>query len=86
MVKFSKYIGLDVHKETTAVGIADARGGPPHYGGKIATRPEAVRRFLVRLDGSGERLRFCYEAGPCGYGLYRQLMEAGYDCAVVAPG
>ena len=85
MVKFSKYIGLDVHKETIAVGIADARGGPPRYWGKIANRPEAVRRLLAHLDGTGERLRFCYEAGPCGYGLYRQLVAAGYACVVVAP-
>ena len=57
MRKFSKYIGLDVHKETIVVGIADARGGPPRYWGKIANRPEEVRRFLARLAVSGERLR-----------------------------
>ena len=28
---------------------------------------------------------FCYEAGPCGYGLYRQIMESGHECQVVAP-
>ena len=58
-----------MHKETIALRIADAKGGPPRYWGKIANRPEAVRRLLARLDGTGERLRFCYEAGPCGYGL-----------------
>ena len=86
MKEFSKYIGMDVHKESIAVGIADARGGPPRYWREIANRPEAVRRLLARLDGTDERLRLCYEAGPCGYGLYRQLVEAGYACTVVAPG
>ena len=86
MKEFSKYIGMDVHKKSIAIGIADARGGPPRYWGEIANRPEAVRRLLARLDGTDERLRLCYEAGPCGYGLYRQLVEAGYACAVVAPG
>ncbi len=45
-----------------------------------------MRRLLARLSGPDERLRFCYEAGPCGYGLYRQLVKAGYACVVVAPG
>ncbi len=83
MAKFSKYIGWDVHKDSIAVGIADARGGPPRYWGKIANRPEEVRRFLARLAGSGERLRFCYEAGPCGYGLYRQVVAACHSPARV---
>ena len=85
MTKFSKYIGLDVHKETTAVAVADGAGGEPRYWGEIKNRPEAVRRLLARLGGPDERLRFCYEAGPCGYGLYRQLVKAGYVCVVVAP-
>ena len=86
MTKFTKYIGLDVHKETVAVGIADGRGGPPHYWGEIKNRPGEVRRLVKQLDGPGQQLRFCYEAGPCGYGLYRQLVKAGYACVVVAPG
>jgi len=85
MTKFSKYIGLDVHKETIAVAVAEEVGGEPRYWGEITNRPEEVRRLLRRLDGLGQRLRFCYEAGPCGYDLYRQLAEAGYACAVVAP-
>ncbi len=86
MTKFTKYIGLDVHKETIAVGIADGRGGPPHYWGEIQNWPGEVRRLVKQLDGPGQQLRFCYEAGPCGYGLYRQLVKAGYACVVVAPG
>ena len=86
MTKFSKYIGLDVHKETIAVGIADGRGGLPRYWGEIKNRPGEVRRLVKQLDGPEQQLRFCYEAGPCGYGLYRQLVKAGYACVVVAPG
>ena len=86
MTKFTKYIGLDVHKETIAVAVADGRGGPPRYWGEIKNRPGEVRRLVKQLDGPGQQLRFCYEAGPCGYGLYRQLVKAGYACVVVAPG
>jgi transposase len=46
---------------------------------------EAMRKLLARLSPNGERLRLCYEAGPCGYDLYRQVVAAGHDCAVVAP-
>ena len=81
MTKFSKYIGLDVHKETIAVAVADGAGGEPRYWGEIKNRPEAVRRLLARLGGPDERLRFFYEAGPCGYGLYRQLVKAGLNLA-----
>ena len=40
---------------------------------------------MGRLSGHGEVLSFCYEVGPCGYGVYREITEAGHDCAVVAP-
>lgn len=85
MAKFSKYIGLDVHKETIAVAVADGDGGAVRYLGEIPNSVEAVRRLLKRLGRDGERLRFCYEAGPCGYELYRQITAAGHDCIVVAP-
>ncbi len=54
MAKFSKYIGLDVHKETIAVTAADGAGGEPRYWGEIKNRPKAVRRLLARLDRAGE--------------------------------
>ncbi len=53
MTKFSKYIGLDVHKETIAVGIADGRGGPPHYWGEIKSRPVSFRRRMLARHASG---------------------------------
>ena len=85
MAEFSKYIGLDVHKEKINVAVADKGRGPARYWGEIENRPEAVKRLLRRLRVEDGPLRFCYEAGPCGYELYRQLVAAGQDCAVVAP-
>ena len=49
------------------------------------TAPRSWPRLAERLGRRGERLRFCYEAGPCGYGLHRLLSRLGHDCAVVAP-
>lgn len=85
MAKFSKYVGLDAHKEKINVAVADAGREQPRYWGEIDNRPEEVRKLLGRLSRNGERLRLCYEAGPCGYELYRQIVAAGHDCAVVAP-
>jgi transposase len=53
--------------------------------GVFPNRPEHLGKLVERLGKGGRRLRFCYEAGPCGYGLHRQLKELGHDCVVVAP-
>lgn len=85
MKQFSKHIGLDTHANTIAVSVAAACGGEPRYYGEIANRPAAVAKLAKELSRDGERLSFCYEAGPCGYGLYRQLTGLGHGCDVVAP-
>jgi transposase len=82
---YSKYVGMDVHKETIAVSVADGIGGEPRYLGEIRNRPEAVAKLVRQLKKEGVRLLFGYEAGPCGYELYRQLRSLGQDCQVVAP-
>ena len=75
------YVGLDVHKETIAVSLATAgeRGEVREYG-TIANTPTALRALAIKLAGAGATLRFCYEAGPCGYGIQRQLSGAGCEC------
>ena len=80
------YIGLDVHKETIAVAFAEAgkRNEVREYG-KIANTPAAVKALVAKLARNGHELRFCYEAGPCGYGIQRQLTASEHDCIVVAP-
>lgn len=85
MKKFSKYVGLDVHKETIAASVAEGNGGEVRYLGEIANTSEAIEKLVKQLRKSDVDLLFCYEAGPCGYGIYRQLTELGWDCKVVAP-
>lgn len=85
MNKFSKFIGLDVHKATIAVSIADANDGVVRFFGEIANTPEAIAKLVAQLAKGGATLCFCYEAGCCGYVIQRQLAKLGQACQVVAP-
>ncbi len=79
----TRYLGLDVHKATIAVAVADAGSHPTLYG-TIANDPSAVRKLVGQL-GRGAKLSAAYEAGPTGYALHRQLVGLGVECQVVAP-
>ena len=79
------YIGLDVHKESIAVAIAEqSREAPVRFVGTIPNTPEQLAKLARRLSGDGETLEFCYEAGCCGYGVYRTLKGLGHGCLVAA--
>ena len=79
------YIGLDVHKDGIVVAVAEGgRRGEVREYGRIANTPAALQRLARKLSRAGVKLRFCYEAGPCGYGIQRQLSAAGDGCVVVA--
>ncbi len=80
------FIGLDVSKDSHAVAVAEGgRDGEVRSHGEIGSDAASVRRFVRKLDRPGLRLRFCYEAGPTGYGLKRLIEEMGHECAVIAP-
>jgi transposase len=80
------YIGVDVSKAKHAIAIAESgRDGEVRYFGEIEATPAAVERFVGKLERKYRQLHFCYEAGPTGYGLYRQLVSLGHGCDVVAP-
>ncbi|SFQ01173.1 hypothetical protein SAMN04488047_1269 [Tranquillimonas alkanivorans] len=81
----SIFIGLDVHKATISVAIAkDERGGDVRHLGTVPHRSDHVRKLVEKLGANGDRLHFCYEAGPCGYGLYRGT-EMRQRAALVMP-
>jgi transposase len=67
------------------VGVAEANGGEVRYHGEIPNTAGAVVKLVKQLSKGDANLSFCYEAGPCGYGIHRQLTELGWACQVVAP-
>src|SRR5713226_9360768 len=80
------YVGLDVHKESIAVAYApEERGAEVVSLGSIGTRQCDVDKLIRKLQAKGATLVFVYEAGPCGYWLYRYLTGRGFGCHVVAP-
>jgi transposase len=82
----SAFIGLDTHKESIAVAIAEeGREGEVRFYGQIANEPASVLKLVKNLSGRYAELFFCYEAGPCGYGLQRQITGLGHQCVVIAP-
>ena len=85
MSERTRFVGLDVHKATIAVAVAEARGGDPEDHGQITNDPGAVRKLMQRLGGPDVHLEVAYEAGPTGYALHRQLTGMGIACMVVAP-
>lgn len=84
---YPAYIGLDVHKASVAVSVAEAGRQAPEFRGEIPHEPRAIDQLVRQLSKrfGGQRLLFSYEAGPCGYGLYHQIRASGHDCEVVAP-
>jgi transposase len=80
------FVGLDVHKETIAVAyVAEERGAEVTSLGTIGTRQCDLDKGIRKLQSKGKALHLVYEAGPCGYWLYRYLSKKGLKCWVVAP-
>jgi len=80
------FVGFDTSKLRHAVAIADSgRTGEVRFLGEIENTGAATAKLVRKLAAKYERLTFCYEAGPTGYGLYRQLKSLGHECVVVAP-
>lgn len=86
MGKFITYVGLDVHKNSIAIAYADdGRDGEVRAYGSINTDLSSLDKSIRKLVSRGSEPRFVYEAGPCGYEIYRHLIQKNFVCMVAAP-
>ncbi|WP_140427030.1 IS110 family transposase, partial [Ensifer aridi] len=80
------FVAFDVAKKKHAVAIAEGgRSGEVRFVGEVENNPATIERTIKKLGKKYARLHVCFEAGPTGYGLYRQVRDLGHDCMVVAP-
>lgn len=77
------FVGLDVHKDSISIALLRPGQDDPDQE-RIPNTPEEIRRLVGRWADPSS-VRVCYEAGPCGYELQRQLRSLGVECAVIAP-
>jgi transposase len=77
-----RYVGLDVHKEGI---VAEGGRGEVREYGRIANTATAFDRQMRKLSGTDVRPRFCYEVGPCRYGIQRHVSVQGHECVMVGP-
>jgi transposase len=80
------FVAFDTSKLRNAIAVAESgRSGEVRFFGEIENNSAATAKLVRKLAAKYQRLTFCYEAGPTGYGLYRQITSLGHDCMVVAP-
>ena len=86
MGSIEAFVAFDVAKLKHAVAIAEGgRSGEVRFLGEIENKPATIERVIKKLGKRYDRLHVCFEAGPTGYGLCRQVRNLGHDCMVVAP-
>jgi transposase len=78
------FVGMDLHKDSIDISVAEGAGEVRHYA-RIGGEMNALWRAVRKLESLGRPLVLVYEAGPCGFGIYRMLKARGHECGVVAP-
>ena len=88
MTSITLYLGLDVHKDSITIAIAEpGPKGEIRLFGTILNSVQAVERALTRIREAhpGAKLEVAYEAGPCGFVIARRLKQLQVPCLVAAP-
>jgi len=80
----TSYVGLDIHKGSIAIAVADAGRAAPRFIGTAVPELASLCKALRRIADAKKTL-VVYEAGPCGYGWVRHLRAHGWTCDIIAP-
>jgi transposase len=80
----TSYVGLDIHKDSIAIAIAEAGRAAPRFLGTTPATAAGLAKVLRRHCDASHAL-IVYEAGPCGYGWARYLQSHSWRCEVIAP-
>jgi len=83
-MKYTTFVGLDVHKKTIAVAVAYSHTNQVEFWGTIPNTPDAIAKLLKKFKEL-KNVLFCYEAGPCGFVIHHQITLSGGNCVVIAP-
>ncbi|MFO1466827.1 MAG: IS110 family transposase [Steroidobacteraceae bacterium] len=78
------YVGLDIHKDSIAIAVAEAGRAAPRFIGTTPSELAVLCKALTRC-AKRDRTLVVYEAGPCGYGWARHLIRQGWRCEVISP-
>ena len=80
----TSYVGLDIHKDSIAIAVAEAGRSAPRFVGTTPPELATLCKALTRCAKRSNTL-VVYEAGPCGYGWARHLSKQGWQCEVISP-
>jgi transposase len=81
----TSWVAMDTDAANIQVAIFRGEGKDPDEEFQVGSDSRGIGRLKKKLEKEPGPVKCVYEAGPCGYGLYRQLREAGYECEVIAP-
>ncbi|NRB39618.1 MAG: transposase [Pseudomonadales bacterium] len=82
------FIGMDTHKVSSSISyVLDGFEQSPKHLGKIPSDKKSLEKLVRQMQSKYPKatLHFVYEAGPCGYWMYRLLCKLGQSCYIVAP-
>jgi len=81
----TSYVGLDIHKDSIAIAVAEAGRSPPRFIGSTPAELATLCKALTRCGAKRSNTLVVYEAGACGYGWARHLSKQGWRCEVISP-
>lgn len=85
MANLSNWIGIDDHADKWTIAHYEGQKSAPSREWELQASESGYRKLMGWLKELKGAVRVVYEAGPCGYELYRRLRKSKIECVVAAP-